>query len=146
MKKIVEKPHLFFFVLAFVLLITSFFVKNNSIDISIYDIYFAIRFTHICQFSFAFFVLIGINYFSLQWVNKTPKKILTLLHVILQLIALFLLFTKDSWNWVGNNDLEKFNLEKDNSNLVIIASVLIFILATLVHLINFFSSLLLKRD
>ena len=146
MINVLKKPHLFFLGLAILAVLTSFYIGDKSLDISVSYIYFVISYKHLCLFSAIFYVMIGINYFSLKWAQKPTKKWLTILHIILQIIAIILLITVNNWNWLGNNSLEKLNTLNDNSNLVIILSIFVFMLSLFVHLINFFTSLLLKRD
>lgn len=146
MKKLLTKPHLFFFVCIPVVLTGGFLFEEKTLEITITYIQYVINFKQLSFFIAVFMGLIGVNYFSLVWANKKTKKGLTIFHILLQLISLFLLFTKDSWNWIGpkvvQNEMGSF--QNDYSNFLVILSILFFILATLIHLINFFSSLLSK--
>jgi len=145
MKKIISKPHIFFFILIPVLLLFGYLNKESTIDINIYNSFFVIHQKSICYISAVFFGLIGLNYFSLIWAKRPPKKWLTRVHIILQSISLILLFTRNSWNWIGENEYPlELNLAPDYSNLILIISFFFFLMATLIHLANFFISLMSK--
>ena len=88
MKKLIRKPHLFFFALIPFFLILGFWKRNIPIDLNIVYIYYLINVDFWCYISAVYFGLIGVNYLALNWANKHPKKILTLLHFIFQLLCL----------------------------------------------------------
>jgi hypothetical protein len=145
MKKIISKPHLFFFCLIPILLVLGFLYKKEAIDINISSTYYVIAYHHLSYLFAVFFGLIGLNYFSLYWAQKKPIKWMTLIHIILQALALLLFFTKDKWNWLGKNDYPtELNMAIDYSNLILISSTFLFILSAFIHLINFFVSLISK--
>ena len=135
MNKIISKPHLFFFGLVPVFIIISLFSNDNAFTISIEATYFVIPYFPFFIFSAIYFTMIGINYFSLVWADKPPKKWLTTIHILLQILAIILLFTP--------NILSSFS---KYSNSIIVISFLIFLLSAFIHLINFFTSLLLKTE
>ncbi len=145
MKKIITKPHLFFFTLIPIILALGFIYKKEAIDINISYFYYVIEYQHLSYFFAIFFGLIGLNYFSLFWAQKKPSKWMTAIHILLQIIALLLFFSKNSWNWLGENDLQQeLNISTDYSNLILVSSILIFIISAFIHIINFFVSLLSK--
>jgi hypothetical protein len=145
MKKIITKPHLFFFTLIPIVLILGFIFKEKDIDINISYAYFIISYSDFSYFFAVFFGLVGLNYFSLYWGNKKAIKWMTATHMILQVFSLFLFFTKDNWNWLSKNEHPTtIDMPMDYSNLVLISSILIFILSAFIHLINFFVSLISK--
>lgn len=90
--------------------------------------------------------MIAINYFALQWAEKPPKKGLTIIHITLQTVAILLIHTNNNWNWIGQQSDSKIQLLNDNSNIVIALSILIFLLSAFIHLINFLTSILLKKE
>lgn len=146
MKKIISKPHLFFFGLVPLFIILALISRDKTIDISVHDTYFVISNYHICLFSAIFYAMIGINYFSLQWSNKPPKKWLTIVHLSLQTISLIpflysLLNSNSNGNFSTNNSIGFAEL-----HMILVISFLIFILSLLIHLINFFTSLFSKTD
>ncbi|QMU65234.1 MAG: hypothetical protein GKR88_13655 [Flavobacteriaceae bacterium] len=141
MKKISNTPYMFFFGLVFFFLIISFFVGNKTFDIHIYNTYFTISNTRFCYFSSVFFGLIGVNYFSLHWVQKPPNKWLTGVHITLQTIAilfyiLFLLVPDKAPESVGPTP---------NSDTILWIGFLVFLIATLVHLITFLIAIMKKQ-
>lgn len=87
-KKIIAKPHIFFFGLIPVFILFSFFSRNKFIDINIHDTYFVFEIYYFHLFSTFLFALIGFNYFSLYWAKKNSIKWLTTSHIILQIIAI----------------------------------------------------------
>jgi hypothetical protein len=140
MKKIIAKPHLFFFGLALLFVIIASINGKNNLEINIGLVNFDIQVKILCLISSLFFVLIGFNYFSIFWANKQPRKRLTIIHIVLQIIALtpfiYLLSTVN-------------NSSDTNLELLIATNFigfLIFLFASLLHLINFFSSLFLKKE
>lgn len=145
-KKVIAKPHLFFFGFIPVFILLAFLSGDNTIILNIQATSLVIENYYLYLFSAVFFAMIGINYFSLVWSEKPPKKWLTIIHLALQLIALFLLFTSNNWNWIGNNYPNEVLMMNDNSTIILSLSFLIFILSTFFHLINFFTSLFLKTE
>ena len=146
MNKFITKPHLFFFGLVPICIFFSFLCGDKTLDINIHDTYLVITYFHFHLFSATFFTMIGLNYFALHWAEKPPKKGLTSIHIILQVIALFLLFTNNNWNWIGQKSNAGIQLLNNNSNFVIALSILIFLLSAFIHLINFLTSILLKSE
>ncbi|PWG04783.1 hypothetical protein DIS07_09925 [Polaribacter aquimarinus] len=111
-------------------------------NINVDYIYFDLNVSLVCNITAVFFLLIGFNYYSLIWVQKTPKKTLTIIHIVLQLLTLIpfitLVFSIDS--------KDSSSLQFLNNNFILIISFLIFIVSIFVHLINFFSSLFSKSE
>ena len=140
MKKIIIKPHLFFFGLVPIFVVIGVFNLKNYINLNIDYLNFDLSISLLCNISAVFFLLIGFNYYALLWVQKEPKKPLTIAHIILQLISLipFILLIF-SINFSKNN----FSIFT-NTNLILIISFIIFLISVFVHLINFFTSLFLK--
>jgi len=88
-----------------------------------------------------FFILIAINYTSLTITKKPPKKTLTILHIILQIAALAPLLY-----FIYNSDTPKTYQQVSQMNIILVMAFILFIIATVVHLINFMASLLAKKD
>lgn len=146
MNKIINKPYLFFFGLIPVFLILGFLKRNIPIDINISFIYYLINVDFWCYVSAIYFGLIGVNYLSLKLVKKKPKKVLTILHISLQTLCLipylYAVFKLDE-NGILQNDKFFYNVEP---TYIFLVAFFLFIISVIIHLINFFSSLLLKRD
>lgn len=146
MKKLIYKPHLFFFALIPIFIILGFLNRNIPIDINISFIYYLINVDFWCYVSAVFFGLVGVNYLSLNLIKKNPKKGLTITHILLQILCLipylFAVFKLDE-----NGTLKNIEFLNDIGfeNYLIVGFIL-FILSIIIHLINFFISLLLKRD
>ncbi len=145
MKKIILKPHIFFFSLIPVVIILGYLLKNNSVNIALYNETFSIALNHISLYFAVFFGLIGLNYFSLHFGNKTPYKWMTIIHLSMQIIALLLFFSKDYWNVLGENNFSfGLNINMDYATLILFISFILFVFGTMIHLINFFASLINK--
>lgn len=133
LKNIITKPHLFFFGLVPIFLCIAFFKKENYLNLNIDYFNFDVSISLLSNTAAIFFLLIGINYFSISWAKKTPKKALTSIHIFLQILTLIpytiLLIAP-------NYALSYF---------IFILAFIIFLVSLLIHFINFFSSLLLKR-
>lgn len=141
MKKLITKPQFFFLILALIFLISGFINKENSIEIAIYGTFLNLKTWSICLFSTLFFILISINYTSLTITQKPPKKALTILHIILQIIALVPLLY-----FIYNSDTPKTYQQVSQMNIILVMAFILFLIATVIHLINFMVSLLAKKD
>tara|TARA_R110002073_G_scaffold8207_1_gene45658 strand:+ start:98724 stop:99149 length:426 start_codon:yes stop_codon:yes gene_type:complete len=141
MKKIITKPQFFFVILAFILLISGFINKGSSIEIAMSGTFIELKVWSVCLFSTLFFILIAINYTSLTITKKPPKKILTIIHVTLQLLALVPLLY-----FIYNSNISRTYQEVSQMNVILVLAFMLFIIASAVHLINFIASLLAKKD
>lgn len=146
LKKIIQKPHLFFFGLIPIYIIIGFIKRNTPIDLNISYIYYLINVDFWCYVSAVYFALIGLNYFSLNWAQKYPKKWLTITHILLQIISslpyLYCIFKLDQSGDLREGKFLWFiNLES-----ILFFSFILFLLSIFIHLINFFTSLFFKRD
>lgn len=132
LKKIIAKPHLFFFGLVPLFLILGLFKRESYINLKVNYLNFDLDISLLCYISSVFFLLIGFNYFSLYWVQKYPKKALTISHIVLQLFSItpFILIV--------------FSFNFSQTYLVLVLSFIIFLFSIIIHLINFFTSLFLK--
>ena len=145
MKKLITKPHLFFFGLIPVIFLLELINKNEIITTNVKTTYINIELKYLNYFFTILFTVIGLSYFFLYQKKKKIKKQLTFFHITLQTIAFLLFYTKNQWNWIGDNSLySKFNIPIDNSNSVILISILLFMLATFFYVLNFFLSLFSK--
>ncbi|WP_397446838.1 hypothetical protein [Polaribacter sp. R77954] len=146
MKKIIQKPHLFFFSLIPIFIILGIFKRNISIDINISYIYYLISVDFWCYITAVYFGLIGINYLALYWIKKKPNHWLTATHIILQIICI-IPYLISVFHLDDTGNLMYTNIPfKDNLGSILLLSFFIFLASILIHLINFFGSLLLKSD
>ena len=145
MKKIIEKPHIFFFILIPVVIVLGQFNQEQFIAMDISFVQNNIYYDKITYFFALFFGLVGLNYFSIYWGNKKPNTWMTVLHILFQVLALLLFFTKDHWNWLHSlaPSTEQY-VTIDNTNTMLILSLLLFMFAAFIHLINFFVTLISK--
>lgn len=146
MKRIISKPHLFFFGLVPIFIILGFVKKDAIIDINVSYIYFELLISTLCYLSAIFFFLIGLNYFSVILSGKKLKTRLTITHILLQIIALipflYLIITINEKGNISSNSesiIEKFAF-------FLFIGFFFFLLSILIHLINFSVSLFLKNQ
>ncbi len=146
MKKIINKPHLFFFSLIPVFIVLGIFKRNIPIDINISYIHYLINVDFWCYITALYFGLIGINYLALYLIKKRPNNWLTATHILLQVFCLIPYLTS-VFNLDNTGNLNYMNIPFQNSlGSILLFSFFMFLASILVHLINFFSSLLLKTD
>tara|TARA_R110001632_G_scaffold66891_3_gene157311 strand:- start:28 stop:453 length:426 start_codon:yes stop_codon:yes gene_type:complete len=141
MKKIITKPQYFFSLLALIMFIIGFIYKENSIELAFYGGIIDLDIWILNLFSALFFILIAINYASLSITQKQAKKGLTITHILIQIIAIvpLIYFT------ITSNSSKTYE-EITIMNSILLLAFVVFILATLIHLINFVTSLVTKKD
>lgn len=141
MKKLINKPHYFFFILAILVIISGYLNEGEVVPINFESYYINLDVWSAGLFSGVFFILIAVNYFSIAITKKKPKKGLTIAHILLQIIAivpfLYYFFTAD---------IKRSYEEIDFMNAIIVLSFIVFLLACLIHIVNFLVSLLLKKE
>ena len=138
MKKIISKPHLFFLGIIPIIFIFGYLNKEQTINLEYFGGIFSINFWSVSLFSCVFFLLISFNYITLLWSNKKLKKALTIAHIVLQTLSFGVFYYYKTMFYGVQN--EQYN----QVNIFLVFSFLLFILATMVHLINFFASLVSK--
>lgn len=145
MKLLTKKPHLFFFGGIPVFLLLGFLKKDIPIAIEISYINYLLNVDFWCYVSAIYFGLIGVNYLALDWANKTPKKLLTILHILLQTLALipylYAILHLDSQGVLEQKELLGFNL-----NALFLMAILLFLGSIVLHLTNFLISFFLKTE
>lgn len=145
MKRIISKPHLFFFGLVPIFIILGFVKKDAIIDINVSYIYFELLISTLCYLSAIFFFLIGLNYFSVILSGKKLKKGLTITHIVFQLLSfipfLFILLTATKSGEIDANNQQTLEL----FSIIILVGSLLFLASILIHLINFSLSMFLKK-
>ncbi len=145
MNKIINKPHLLFFGLVPLFILISFLRSDANFDINIHDTYFVIRIPDLCYVSAAFFLLIGLNYYLLYWAKKLHRKALTSMHIIFQLISL-LFYIYSMFAIPGSTNVENEFPSSIDENGLFAVSFILFLIATVIHFVNFFLSLIAKRE
>ena len=141
MKKVITKPQFIFLLLAIISLIIGFIYKNGEFVISIESTYIIVESWSISMFTSIFLVLIAVNYTSLSFINKPHKRVLTIIHIVLQITALIPL-----WYMISISNIKKSYEDEIIINVVLVISFGVFLFATLIHLIIFFISLISKKD
>ena len=141
MKRILERPQILFLALAPAMLILGFFNKGDSITINIHDTYLVLDTWSMSLYSAVFFIMIALNYALLNLAKKPPKRKLTLLHIALQFFSL-IPFCYVFFMFDFNNDYE----QKEQVMLFFVLSFFIFLLATILHFVNFIASLRRKKE
>ena len=146
MKKLIAKPHLFFFLLVPIFIILGFIKGDNAISINIDYMQLNLKVNTLSYLSAIFFMLIGINYFSVVLAGKNLKKGLTVLHIVLQLISFipffYILLTATKPEETVTNSQQILEL----FSLPVFVGFLFFLSAIFIHLINFFVSLFFKKQ
>lgn len=140
-QKVIHKPHLFFLWLVPIILLAGYLNRDNTILFNVHDIYLLIDVWHMSLLSSIFFGLVCINYYLLASNQKRLNTTLTKIHLSLQVIVLipllFYFFTPEADRSIeGSIDM----------NMILGLSFFIFLLATILHFINFFISLLRKKQ
>jgi len=142
MKKIITKPQAFFLPLALLTLIVGLLNRDNYLLISsFYGSYMDVSVWSVSVSASIFFILISVNYFSLTLTGKSPKKVLTILHILFQVIALIPLFY-----FSITADLERTDDQIVQMNSILLFAFFVFLFASLLHIINFILSLISKKD
>lgn len=144
MQKIVTKPQYFFFTLSILAIISACIVSENGFFVNIFSVYLVIPFKSASILASIFFLLICINYFAISWVNKKANSILTIIHIILQVLAIILIIYGGFEQTTNDYNQNYFQ----NSSIITFTflGILVFILSIFIHLVNFFTSLFSKRD
>lgn len=141
MRKIIHKPHLFFLALVPIVFLSGLLNRESTIDVNIHATYIVMDIWALSVFSTVFFFLIFINYYALHAIKKPAKRILSIIHIVLQIIALiplfYIFFTADT---------KRDYAQTVDMNIIFVLGFVVFIMASFVHLINFFASLLGKKQ
>lgn len=136
MKKFLKTPQSFFISLSIITLIIGFIKKGSLIDLNYLANYLLIDVWSLCVISVILFILVSVNYASISFVGKKPRKILTIIHIALQLISIipyyYIILTVDI-NTDSGDGITK--------NIILLLSFVVFILSLVIHLINFFASI-----
>jgi hypothetical protein len=146
MKKLIAKPHLFFFGLVPLFIILGFFKSDGEISINIDYMQLDLKVNTICYLSAIFFSLIGLNYFSILLMGKKLKKGLTITHIAIQLVSFipffYILFTATKIEETVANSQQYLDL----FSIPFLIGFFLFLSAIFIHLINFSVSLFLKKQ
>ena len=141
MSRILRKPQLFFLPLALLTLIVGLLNKSDYFLISYYTTYIDLSVWSVSVFSSIFFMLVSVNYFSLTLTGRSPKKVLTILHILFQIIALIPLFY-----YSFNAGQERTDVQIIQMNSILLLAFLVFLFASLLHITNFIVSLISKKE
>lgn len=135
------RPHIFFLLLALMMVCIGLMTNNNNLDLAMFGAIIKVKSLVLCLVSAFFFLLIFVNYLSIYIVGKKPKRLLSALHIIFQVIALvpFIYFLFKAKYFTNYTDIS-------NMNTVLLIAFILFLLASLIHIINFTVSLFLKQD
>lgn len=140
MKKFL-RPQWFFLLISILMLVIGYLNKENNLNLTLFGAIIKVSSFSICLLSAFFFFLIFINYSALYLINKKPKKPLTIIHIVLQLIAvipfIYFLFTSKYFN-----DYSSIS----EMNLVLFLAFILFLIASVIHIINFVLSLFQSQD
>tara|TARA_R110000787_G_scaffold286199_1_gene403693 strand:- start:7097 stop:7522 length:426 start_codon:yes stop_codon:yes gene_type:complete len=141
MRKIITKPQYFFTLLAIIMVAIGFFYKENAIELATSGVTIDLDIWSLSLISALFFILIAVNYASLTITQKKAKKGLTIIHILIQIIALIPLLY-----FIFNSESPKTYEEISGMNVILLLAFVMFLLATIIHLINFITSLVATKD
>ena len=141
MQKIITKPQYFFTLLAITMIVIGLFYKENAIELAISGGIIDLNIWSLSLISSLFFILIAVNYASLTITQKKAKKGLTITHILIQIIALIPLLY-----FIFNSKSLKTYEEVSGMNVILLLAFVMFLLATIIHLINFITSLVAHKD
>lgn len=141
MQKTIRTPQFFFIVLAFITFIFGLLNREGSIPLAVYNSSIDLKVWSFSLITACFFILIAVNYTSLSITKKPHKKWLTIIHIVLQVIALIPLLY-----FMIQSNIPKTYDGITAMNAVLMVAFVIFLLATFIHLINFIVSLIAKKD
>lgn len=141
LRKVISKPHLFFFGLIPFSIILGFLLRNETVNLAYYGVNISFNSASTFSISSVFFGLIGFDYFSLLLIKKQPIKRLTVVHIVLQIISLtlFIYYILSMTNFETRQ-------EKQLLSFTFFIGFILFLISILIHLINFFASLFLKKE
>lgn len=131
----------FFIFLSILILSIGLIFKDVSIKIALYGALLDLSIWSLCLISSVFFILMSINYFALKLAGKPAKKGLTIAHILFQIISIIPLF----YLIITSETVTSYE-ETSRLNLILILAFALFVVSVFIHLINFFSSMLLKKD
>jgi len=144
LQKIITKPQYFFFTLSVVAILSAFIVSDNGFSVNIFSVYLTIPFKNTTILASVFFLMISLNYYAITWANKKANTTLTFIHIILQVIAAVLIIY-GGFEQVANNPNQN-PFQSSATITFTFIGILVFILSIFIHLVNFFTSLLSKKD
>jgi heme/copper-type cytochrome/quinol oxidase subunit 1 len=146
MKKIIEKPHLIFFILSPILFLVGCFSKKNNFDINIHDTYYVVEHGLVSIVISLLFGIIGFGYYLILKFNGKLSKILSLTHILLTISGLlvirilFELYRKPT----AESLLFDYNFN-ENLNMITLIISLIVLFGQIIYPINLFIGLM-KRN
>ena len=147
--KLLGKTYLLFWGLIPILIIYSFFIKDNLVDVSIHDTYFVLpKYFFLIPLIFISY-LTGLGYYLSYKSDKfRPINFLTLLHIFLFFVGLLMLFAYPYWTenfpvTDFNEVKENLRINKLNSRLIFI-SLVSFLVAQIILVVNLTISIVRK--
>lgn len=144
-KKLIRKPQRFFFGCIPIFLLIAILSGDRSISVHLFDLYFMLSIRSISLFSSYLFLLIGLDYSVLYWIERPPQKTLSALHIFLQIIVIipYLIAVYFTYKNVDLTDHPLFPFV--DFNTVLLLSFTVFLVSILVHLLNFLISIFVKK-
>lgn len=138
----IGKPYKFFFLLIPIFIISGILGLEKSVSVSFLSFYLVLKVSNWCFLSAIFVSLIGVNYYLIKWANKKPIKLLTIIHIILQVIATIpFLISLFIISKTGNSYESTINY-----NAILFLSFIVFLVSIAIHIINFLISLFQKFE
>ncbi|MBL1219203.1 MAG: hypothetical protein D8M59_17130 [Planctomycetes bacterium] len=141
MIRIIEKPHLIFFVAIPIIILLGIFSGENLLDINLHDTYYIISFVEISYLISLLFLFIGLCYWVIFKFNKTLLISLSKIHILFT-IGGTILWWFSAFNFFL--DPKSFDV---NFTMSVISSILevIILIGQFCFLINILIGILGKR-
>lgn len=141
MIKKLKTPQAMFVLLAIFILVIGAYKKGTQLDLNYFLNFLYIDVWSVAIVSSVFFILMSVNYASLSIVGKKPHKMMTIAHIGLQIIALLPLVY---FMMTAKKEAQPEKLAF--SNTVLLISFVVFVVSVILHLINFFFSMIKRNN
>ena len=142
MNKLIEKPHLFFFLAIPIIMLAGILRGDQLFDFNVYDTYFVIASFHLAILISILFGIIGIGYWITQKAGGRLSNWLNWIHIGLTLGGTLVLWILNKFYRTGIEENE-FN---HNLTYSIIIVVFLMIIGQLVFPINIIYGIIKKRN
>ncbi|WMI68261.1 hypothetical protein [Mangrovimonas sp. YM274] len=147
MNKLIEKPHLIFFLAIPIIMLIGMLSGDAVLDINVHDTYYVIAYLYLSILISILFGIIGTGYWIMLKANRKLSKWLNLIHITLSIGGLILirilmqLFREPETETL----LSDFDFNK-NLNIVMFIVALFVIFGQIVYPINIIIGLIKKRN
>ena len=131
METALNKPYLASWLIIPILVLIGLVFNQHTIDIQLHDTYFVISNIHFVLSASLLLLLVGLGYWFIKRLGKSPNRVLTTVHLLLTVGVVMLFAVPIAENSMGLSAL-------------FVWSVVTLLVAQVLYLINIFLSLLRK--